>query len=59
MTDAELKYIMDALENLSTSVEEWKEDYDYSSATNEFVHKNFKVKKPEDFKSWFSFEKSE
>jgi selenocysteine lyase/cysteine desulfurase len=56
MTDAELEYVMDAIEEFSTNVEEWKKDYNYSSTTNEFVHKNFTVKKPEDFRSWFSFE---
>lgn len=50
---------MDALEEFSVNVEEWKKDYDYSSTTIEFVHKNFMIRKPEDFKSWFSFEKIE
>ncbi len=59
MTDAELEYIMDALDALVINVEEWKKDYTYSSITNEFAHKSFTTKKPEDFRSWFSFEKSE
>ncbi len=55
MKDAELEYVMVALEELTSNVKEWKKDYDYSISTSEFTHKNFTAKKSEDYRSWFSF----
>jgi len=37
MTDAELDYILSALEQLVENVEEWQQDYVYSPHTNEFT----------------------
>ena len=40
MTDDELNYIMDALEETITNAEQWGKDYVYSSKTNEFYFSN-------------------
>jgi selenocysteine lyase/cysteine desulfurase len=39
MTDRELQYILNAIENLIKNVDEWENDYKYSPLTNEFYHK--------------------
>jgi hypothetical protein len=44
MTDEELYYCMDAMEEIVINGKEWSKDYDYSVATNEFIHKSFDEK---------------
>lgn len=39
MTDAEVDYILNAIQELASSHWEWRKDYKYNSFTNEFVHK--------------------
>lgn len=39
MTDAELDFILDAIDQLSRRADEWAADYDYDRHTNEFVHR--------------------
>jgi len=39
MTDEELHYILDAIQEVIEHADEWKQDYHYSSSTNEFYHK--------------------
>jgi selenocysteine lyase/cysteine desulfurase len=39
MTDAEIDYIMDAIEMLCNNHPEWAKDYTYNAKTNEFIHK--------------------
>ncbi len=55
MTNQELEYIMDSLEALVANIHEWKNDYDYSSCTNEFSHKTFESKTIDDYRDWFNF----
>ncbi len=39
MTDAELDFVLDALEALAANVNEWAADYEYNSSTNEYTCK--------------------
>lgn len=58
MRDSELEYIIDAIGELVKNADDWKDDYDYSSSTNEFVHKTFSGTESEDYRNWFSFGKT-
>ncbi|MCB9275855.1 MAG: aminotransferase class V-fold PLP-dependent enzyme [Lewinellaceae bacterium] len=40
MTDAELDYVLDALEAVYHNYQEWSKDYAYNTHTNEFNYKN-------------------
>lgn len=40
MTDAEVEFIIDAIEQLCQHHQEWVDDYDYSKHKNEFYHKS-------------------
>jgi len=56
MTNGELYYTLDAIEEIATHPEQWTDDYHYSSLTNEY----HPVKPNQDLKnrldSWFSLE---
>lgn len=55
MTNEELYYITDAIGKIVTNIEEWKQDYEYVSSMNEFMHKS---KDDEDFAfidEWFRY----
>ena len=43
MEDAEIKFIMDAIEEMSKTFNEWSKEYDYDTDTNEFYHKNNEI----------------
>ena len=54
MTDEELEFIMDSIEEIINNIDEYSEDYIYDSGKNEFYHKS---ESPEDFKflsDWLS-----
>jgi selenocysteine lyase/cysteine desulfurase len=53
MTDAELDFILRAINEVVVNIEVWKKDYKYSNEVNEFFHRSFPIKKPKDFASWF------
>ena len=53
MTDEELKFIMDALEETIANAVEWSSDYVYSSKTNEFYFKNELKVKDNFIQNWF------
>jgi selenocysteine lyase/cysteine desulfurase len=55
MTDAELNFIMDSLEQIVENYNEWKEDYDYVSHKNEFFHKEFPNREEAVIEKWFDF----
>ena len=55
MTDQELKYISQAIADLSANISEWEKDYIYNPKNNEFKHKEEKGNKDEMVKSWFEF----
>jgi selenocysteine lyase/cysteine desulfurase len=42
MTNEEIVYILEAIEQVATHYSEWKEDYQYNEQTNEYSHKSFK-----------------
>jgi len=44
MTDKELLYICDAINQIVVNIKEWKKDYTYDRHTNEFYHYSFKEK---------------
>lgn len=52
MTDKELDYCMDAIEDTVKYGHEWERDYHYSNKTNEFTHKT-KEDKHEEILTWF------
>lgn len=56
MTDDELKYITNALNQIANNYQDWQNDYIYSNKTNEYNHKTFKGRSEEDLKPWFEFE---
>lgn len=41
MTNEELEYILNAIEEISVNAPEWKKDYIYDNHTNEFNHNSF------------------
>ncbi|PLX11499.1 MAG: selenocysteine lyase [Marinilabiliales bacterium] len=53
MTDEELYYIINAIQEVRTNYQKWKEDYEYSSSTNEFNHKT-QIKDNSFLLDWFS-----
>jgi selenocysteine lyase/cysteine desulfurase len=53
MTDRELFYMMDAIEQIVHNAEAWGQDYHYLPATNEFYHKTFADKREQILKEWF------
>ena len=55
MTDVEMHFIMNAIEELSKNHKEWGADYSYNNKTNEFMYKDnsFSLKNKERAESWF------
>jgi YD repeat-containing protein len=54
MTDAELSYIMDAIEQIVNNAEEWGKDYTYSPKVNEFYHNTFPDQREKILEDWFT-----
>ncbi len=55
MSEKEIDYIIDAVKNVADNWKAMSEDYEYSPAKNEYYHKNFPPKHPENYDSWFHF----
>jgi selenocysteine lyase/cysteine desulfurase len=53
MTDSELFYIMDAIEQIVNHAKEWEKDYTYSPRTNEFYHNHFPDQRENILNHWF------
>ncbi len=53
MTNEELDYIIDSLEQVIENHQEWGKDYAYNSQTNEFIHKTFDSNIDSKFYDWF------
>ncbi len=53
MTNDELNFILDAIEDVIKNHEKYVKDYDYNPHTNEFTHKNFNDNKNQVVNSWF------
>lgn len=58
MTDSELSFIMDAIEQITNFAEEWEEDYTYSPNTNEFYHNTFFDEREKILEDWFKLPRS-
>lgn len=56
MTDAEIDYILDAIEELYHRHEEWGKEYTYSVHTNEFSHPKELTEATDRVDEWFSRE---
>ena len=52
LTDEELLYITAAIKQISDNIVAWSKDYEYSSHTNEFHHRN-STKSVADLNNWF------
>jgi len=52
-TNSELEYVLDAVEETVSRVEEWSKDYDYDAQINEFVHRTVSDPLNESIKEWF------
>lgn len=55
MTDEELSFIIQAIEETMINASEWEKDYVYNSHTNEFCHRNFREKESSGYSHWFEF----
>jgi len=53
LTDSELFYIMDAIEQIVNHAKEWEKDYTYSPGTNEFYHNHFTDQREKILDDWF------
>jgi len=53
MTNAELKYIISAVNDISINHIEWVKDYNYNNRTNEFTHKNANIDFKNRIEEWF------
>jgi selenocysteine lyase/cysteine desulfurase len=56
MTDDELLYILNAINQTVENAEEWKKDYSYNKQTNEYHHSKFPDNNP-DYSYWFILNK--
>ena len=52
MTNKEISYIINAIEEIVKNHKIWAEDYNYNPANNEFYHKTFN--ETINYKDWFS-----
>ena len=56
MTNEELNFIMNAIEEIVTNINDWEKDYTYSPETNEYYHNSEKKFTHQSFDDWFSME---
>jgi selenocysteine lyase/cysteine desulfurase len=56
MTNDELYFILDAIEQVIKNIDAWREDYYFDKNAGEFFHKTFKKKSCEDLEEWFKFD---
>lgn len=54
MTDREIHYILEALNEIAANYKEWKNEYEYDRRTNEFSHKSFKNCSRPIVENWFT-----
>jgi selenocysteine lyase/cysteine desulfurase len=53
MTDEELEYILDAIEEIIRNVDSWSKDYVYSPRTNEYTHTFYNDDSWQHIEEWF------
>ena len=56
MTNEELIFIMNAIEEIVININDWEKDYTYSSETNEYYHNSENEFAHRSFDDWFSME---
>lgn len=56
MTDEEVNFIMDAIEQVALNFHQWKKEYRYDPESNEYLHTGFTDNITDKVKSWFSLE---
>ena len=56
MTNEELNFIMNAIEEIVININDWEKDYTYSSETNEYYHNSENEFAHRSFDDWFSME---
>ena len=54
MTNAEIDYIMDAIELTASCFEDWGKDYGYDDETNEYVFEGIEETVQERVEGWFN-----
>jgi len=54
MTDAEIDFIMDAIELTALNFKEWVKDYAYNPTTNEYTFKGFEERGQTHIEGWFN-----
>lgn len=54
MTNAELQFIIDSINQVSQHYNQWMSDYEYDKHTNEFSHKQFKNCSRPIIENWFT-----
>jgi selenocysteine lyase/cysteine desulfurase len=59
MTDDELSYILNAIEEIIQNIKKWSQDYTYSPKTNEYHHKSDTGKEFDAIKKWFDLSDEE
>ncbi len=55
MTDQEIEYMIDAIRQVALNAKEWGKDYEYNINKNEYYHRNWTRKTPDDYLAWFQF----
>jgi len=53
-TDAEIDFIMDAIELTASNYDEWAQDYSYDPISNEYLFKGYKTNEPAIAEDWFN-----
>lgn len=56
MTNAELEYILTAIDGVIKNINDWSKDYHYSSKTNEYYHNSYSGKEFDEIGKWFDEE---
>jgi selenocysteine lyase/cysteine desulfurase len=56
MTDAEVRYILDAIQQIVQNIDAWKRDYIYHPRKNEFTHQHFLEPTKEQVEAWFTLD---
>ncbi len=59
MTDKEIYFITDAIEETVKNIEKWQNDYSYDTNKNEYFHISMYGKEKEIIKSWFDLSQKE
>jgi selenocysteine lyase/cysteine desulfurase len=59
MTNEELDFVLNAIEEVIINVKEWSKDYSYSPRTNEYCHKSQPLNEFEEINKWFNLQNEE